>query len=47
MAIMSRYVHGQFSWIDLSTTDLLASRRFYCELFDWDMVAVDQDLELE
>jgi predicted enzyme related to lactoylglutathione lyase len=38
MAIMSRYAHGQFSWIDLTTPDLLASRRFYSELFDWDMV---------
>ncbi|MBW2388544.1 MAG: VOC family protein [Deltaproteobacteria bacterium] len=38
MTDMSRYMHGQFSWIDLMTPDLRASRMFYCELFDWDMV---------
>ena len=38
MAKMNRYVHGQFSWIELSTPDLRASRNFYSELFDWDMV---------
>jgi predicted enzyme related to lactoylglutathione lyase len=38
MASIERYRHGQFSWIDIMTPDLRASRNFYSELFDWDMV---------
>jgi predicted enzyme related to lactoylglutathione lyase len=36
MTSVERYNHGQFSWIDLMTPDIRASRNFYSELFDWD-----------
>ena len=38
MTSITGYSNGQFSWIDLITPDLRASRNFYSELFDWDMV---------
>ena len=44
MAFISQYVHGQFSWIELTTPDLLASRRFYSELFTWEMVDSTDEL---
>ncbi len=38
MTSMNSYADGQFSWIDIMTPDLRASRNFYSELFDWDSV---------
>lgn len=38
MTSFTRFTNGQFSWIDIMTPDLRASRNFYSELFDWDMV---------
>jgi hypothetical protein len=32
----TRYAHGTPSWTDLATTDLAASKLFYCSLFGWD-----------
>lgn len=29
-------MHGNFTWIDLSTFDLMEAKRFYGELFQWD-----------
>lgn len=43
MTTIERYLHGQFSWIDIMTPDLRASRNFYSELFDWDMVDIPID----
>ena len=43
MTSITGYSNGQFSWIDLITPDLRASRNFYSELFDWDMVDVPVD----
>src|ERR1700694_2501256 len=33
--------HGVPSWVDLTTTDVEASKRFYGELFGWEWVASD------
>jgi uncharacterized protein len=36
-----RYPHGVFCWVDLGTTDLEGSRRFYGELLGWELAEVD------
>jgi hypothetical protein len=38
---MTKYEHGQFSWIDLMSPDARAASAYYQQLFDWS--AVDQD----
>ena len=35
MPLLLRYEHGAPCWVDLSTTDLAASRDFYAGLFGW------------
>jgi predicted enzyme related to lactoylglutathione lyase len=34
---ITRYRHGELCWADLGTTDLDAARRFYGELFGWQL----------
>jgi uncharacterized protein len=36
MGKRTEYAPGTFSWVDLSTTDPEAAKRFYTELFGWD-----------
>ena len=35
MATRTEYAHGEFSWVDLGTTDTAAAKRFYGGLFGW------------
>ena len=35
MPIMTSYAPGTFSWVDLSTPDVEASKKFYSALFGW------------
>jgi len=35
MATRTEYVHGEFSWVNLGTTDPAAAKRFYGGLFGW------------
>lgn len=36
MTRKERYVHGQFSWVDLQSTDIDGSKTFYSELLGWE-----------
>ena len=36
MGERTKYASGVFSWIDLTTTDQDAAKRFYGELFGWE-----------
>lgn len=42
---MTARQHGTFSWNELMTTNMEASKRFYFELFDWSLE--DSDIEGE
>lgn len=33
------YEHGVFSWVDVTSTDLEKSRKFYSDMFGWDIPA--------
>jgi len=35
MTEITRHPHGTFCWVDLSTTDAVAAKAFYGELFGW------------
>ena len=35
MHTVTKYPHGTFSWADTSSTDSVAAKRFYMELFGW------------
>ncbi len=35
MPTMTKYAHGQFSWVELGTTDAAAAKKFYGGLFGW------------
>ena len=35
MQVVKSYPHGTFSWIDLATTDTVAAKAFYSNLFGW------------
>ncbi len=37
MVQMSSYPHGQFSWVELSTTDTEGAKSFYSQLFGWEV----------
>jgi uncharacterized protein len=37
MAERTQYAPGTFSWVDLTTTDQEAAKRFYGELFGWEL----------
>jgi predicted enzyme related to lactoylglutathione lyase len=37
MGERSEYKHGTFSWTDLTTTDQEAAKKFYGELFGWEL----------
>jgi len=39
---MTTYAPGTASWVDLASTDIEASRRFYSELFGWDTRVAEQ-----
>lgn len=41
MVEMTKYQHGIFSWVDLSTKDMQAAADWYGELFGWDAQAQD------
>jgi predicted enzyme related to lactoylglutathione lyase len=41
MPVMTKYDHGQFSWVDLSSHDMAEAKRFYGEVFGWSVE--DQD----
>ena len=43
MGIRDRYEDGVFSWVDLATTDPVAAKQFYTQLFNWTF----QDLPVE
>ncbi len=38
MTEFNEYAPGTFCWIDLATTDAEAAKKFYGELFGWDMI---------
>ncbi len=38
MATRTEYAHGEFSWVNLGTTDPGAAKRFYGGLFGWQFV---------
>jgi predicted enzyme related to lactoylglutathione lyase len=38
MQEVTKYPHGTFSWVELSTTDQEAAKAFYTELFGWGAV---------
>ncbi len=38
---MTRFEHGQFSWVDLVAHDMAAARRFYEEFFGWKSITSD------
>lgn len=38
MPKMDKYGHGDFSWVDLGTTDAGAAKKFYGDLFGWEFV---------
>ncbi|MDQ1474245.1 MAG: uncharacterized protein QOJ99_5725 [Bryobacterales bacterium] len=38
MRLIDRHAHGDFSWIELGTTDPNAAKHFYTSLFGWDFV---------
>lgn len=44
MAEFTGYAPGTPSWIDLSTTDMDAAKRFYGSLFGWEMTAPDPQM---
>lgn len=35
MTMRTEYAHGEFSWVDLATTDAAAAKRFYGGLLGW------------
>ena len=35
MTTRTEYAHGEFSWVELATTDPAAAKRFYGRLFGW------------
>jgi len=39
----SRYVHGQFCWVDLVAHDMSAAAAFYGDLFEWTLEMQDTD----
>lgn len=43
MAKFERYAPGQFSWVDLMTSDIDGSKRFYSALFGWTIEASADD----
>ena len=42
-----RYAPGAFCWVELETTDLAGSSRFYGELFGWDASETGSDASIE
>lgn len=38
MAEFKEYVPGTFCWVDLATTDAAAAKKFYGELFGWNLL---------
>jgi len=36
MPTKTEYAHGEFSWVNLGTTDPTAAKRFYGGLFGWE-----------
>ncbi|MGF1582991.1 MAG: VOC family protein [Gemmataceae bacterium] len=38
MPVMTKYEHGQFSWVDLMAHDMTAAKEFYMNFFGWDCV---------
>jgi hypothetical protein len=38
MGERTKYTPGTFSWADLTTTDQAAAKRFYSELFGWELI---------
>jgi uncharacterized protein len=38
MTTRTEYAHGEFSWVDLGTTDPAAAKSFYGSLFGWQFV---------
>lgn len=43
MGIRDSYENGVFSWVDLMTSDLIAAKQFYTELFAWEFQDVPMD----
>ena len=43
MARPEKYSHGQFSWVDLMTSDAGAAKEFYGALFGWSHVDLPTD----
>ena len=41
MKIVTEYPDGLFSWVDLTSTDVEASKAFYTQLFGWDAADLD------
>lgn len=41
MAVIQSYLQGQFSWVDLMTSDLAAAKGFYQGLLGWEAADVD------
>ncbi len=41
MSERTSYAHGTFSWADLNTTDVEGAKRFYGELFGWELEDMD------
>ncbi len=43
MAKKTEYVHGQFSWVDLQTSDVEGAKKFYGALLGWEFNDVPTD----
>ena len=43
MAMLEKYDHGQFSWVDLMAPDVVAAKDFYAALFGWSHVDFPTD----
>ncbi len=37
MAVVKSHTHGNFSWCELVTTDAVAAKQFYSQLFSWEI----------
>ena len=46
MATSTKYEHGVFSWVSLSTPDPAAAKRFYESLFGWEFEDVPAGPEM-
>ncbi len=41
MPVMTKYEHGQFSWVDLVAHDMPKAKEFYMNFFGWDCAEAD------